>query len=87
MYTEGHMSMVSLRPNPPVAFHSVYSISLKDDSLKIKGWSQVMSTRKQPIGDNVNVRMSHVEDRWISILHYGDGSVYLFYAILSKRKE
>lgn len=87
MYTEGRMSMVSLRPNPPVAFHSAYSISLKDESLKINGWSKVMNVCKQPIGDNMNVRKPQVEDWWISILHFGDGGVYLFYDILPKREE
>ena len=46
-----------------------------------------MNAHTQLIGYNMNVRRPQVGDRWISILHYGDGSVYLFYAILSKRKE
>ena len=87
MFTEGHMHMVSLRPTPPTAYHSAYSISLKDERPDMKEWSKVMNARRQLLGDNMNVRRPQVGDRWISILHYGDGSVYLFYAILSKRKE
>ena len=88
MYTEGHMSIVSFRPDPPVSFRSAYSISLKDEILDIKGWSTVMDARRQPIGDNMNVCSTQVGDKWISILHmemYGDGGVYMFYDILPER--
>jgi hypothetical protein len=87
MYTKGHMHMVSLRLTPPTAYHSAYSISLKDERLDIKEWSNVMNTRREPIEDNMNVRKPQVGDRWMFILHYGDGAVYLLYAILPKREE
>ena len=41
----------------------------------------------QLIGDNMNVRKPQDGDRFISILHYGDGPVYLFYGILPRREE
>ena len=87
MLTEGSMYMVSLRPFPPTAYQSAYSISLKDGRLNIKDWSKVMKARTQPIGDNMRVRKAEVGDRWISILHFGDGPVYLFYAILPRRED
>ena len=46
-----------------------------------------MNACRQPLGDNMNVLKAQVGDRWISILHYGDGPVYLFYIILPKREE
>ena len=86
MLTEGHMHMVSLRPTPSKPYHSAYSISSNDGRLKIKELSKVMNVHTQLIEDNMNVRKPQVGDRWISILHYGDGPVYLFYAILAKRE-
>ena len=46
-----------------------------------------MKARTQPIGDKMRVRKAEVDDRWISILHFGDGPVYLFYAILPRRED
>ena len=67
--------------------NSAYSISLNDGRLNIKEWSKVMNAHGQLIGDNMNVRKPQVGDRCISILHFGDGPVYLFYAILPRREE
>ena len=53
----------------------------------MKQWSKVMNARRKLHGDNMNVHKPQVGDMWISILHYGDGPVYLFYAILPKREE
>jgi hypothetical protein len=78
IFTEGHMHMVSLRPTPPTAYNIAYSISLKDERLNIKERSKVMNAHRQPIGDNMNVRKPQVGDRWISILYFEDGPVYLF---------
>lgn len=44
--------------------------------LKIEGWRQIVNERTPQIGD-----------RWISVLHHGDGGVFLFYSILPKREE
>ena len=87
MFSEGHMHMVSLRPTPPTTYQSAYSISLIDQRPEMKQWSKVMNGRRQLLGDNMNVRKPQVGDRWISILHFGDGTVYLCYAILPKREE
>ena len=38
-------------------------------------------------GDKMNVRKPQVGDRFMSILHYGEGPVYLFYGILARREE
>ena len=54
---------------------------------KIKEWSKVMNAHTELIRDNMNVRKPQVGDRCISILHYGDGPVYLFYGILPRREE
>ena len=35
----------------------------------------------------MNVRKPQVGDRFMSILHYGEGPVYLFYDILARREE
>ena len=78
MFIEGDMHMVSLRPTPSKAYHSAYSISSNDGRLKIKEWSKVMNAHTQLIGDKMNVRKPQVGDSFISILHYGDGPVYLF---------
>ena len=48
---------------------------------------QMMNVHTQPIGYNMNVRKPQVGDRFISILHYGDGPIYLFYGILPRREE
>ena len=85
--TEGDMHMVSLRPTPSKAYHTAYSISLNDGSLKIKEWSKVMNAHTQIIGDKMNVRKPQVGDRFMSILRFGEGQVYLFYGILARREE
>ena len=87
LFTEGDMHMVSLRPTPSEAYHTTYSISSYDGRLKIKEWSKVMNVHTELIGDNMNVRKPQVGDRFMSILHYGEGSVYLFYSILARREE
>ena len=46
-----------------------------------------MNAHTQLIGHKMNVRNPQVADRFISILHYGDGPVYLFYGILPRREE
>ena len=46
-----------------------------------------MNAHTQIIGDKMNVRKPQVGDRFMSILHYGDGPVYLFYGILARREE
>ena len=46
-----------------------------------------MNAHTQIIGDKMNVRKPQVGDRFMSILHYGEGPVYLFYAILARREE
>ena len=35
----------------------------------------------------MNARKPQVGDRFMSILHYGEGPVYLFYGILARREE
>ena len=35
----------------------------------------------------MNMRKPQVGDRFMSILHYGEGPVYLFYGILARREE
>ena len=35
----------------------------------------------------MNVRKPQVGDMFMSILHYGEGPVYLFYGILARREE
>ena len=87
LFTEGDMHMVSLRPTSSKAYHSAYSISSSDGRLKIKEWIKVMNAHTQIIGDKMNVRKPQVGDRFMSILHHGEGSVYLFYGILSRREE
>ncbi|SPT20784.1 unnamed protein product [Triticum aestivum] len=87
LFTEGDMHMVSLRPTPSEAYHTAYSISSNDGRLKIKEWSKVMNAQTQIIGDKMNVRKPQVGDRFMSILHYGEGPVYLFYGILARREE
>ena len=85
--TEGDMHMVNLRTTPSEAYHTAYSISSNDGRLKIKEWSKVMNAHTQIIGDKMNVRKTQVGDRFMSILHYGEGPVYLFYGILARREE
>ena len=85
--TEGDMHMVSLRPTPSEAYHTAYSISSNDGRLKINEWSKIMNAHTQLIGYNMNMRKPQVGDRFIFILHYGDGLVYLFYDILARREE
>ena len=46
-----------------------------------------MNAHTQIIGDKTNVRKQQVGDKFMSILHYGEGSVYLFYGILARREE
>ena len=46
-----------------------------------------MNAHRKQIGDTMNVRRPQVEDMWISILHFGDGGIYLFNSILPKREE
>ena len=90
MFIEGDMHMVSLRPTPLEAYHTAYSISSNDGRLEIKEWSKVMNAHTQIIGDKMNVRKPQVGDRCMSILHYGEGMVYLvyvFYGILARREE
>ena len=87
LFTEGYMHMVSLRPTPSKAYYTAYSISSNDGRLKIKEWSKVMNAHTQIIEDKMNVCKPQVGDRFISILHYGDGPVYLFYGILPRREE
>lgn len=54
-----------------------YSIeSMPDGRLKIKGWRQIVNECTPEIGD-----------RWISVLHHGDGGVFLFFSIFPKREE
>ena len=87
LFTEGYMHMVSLKPTPSKAYHTAYSISSNDGRLKIKEWSKVMNAHTELIRDNMNVRKPQVGDWCISILHYGEGPVYLFYSILPRREE
>lgn len=75
MYVEGQMTIVNVRPRTET-FVCAYSTSRTDGGLKIKGWTKI-----------VNVRRPQIGDRWISMLHNGDGGFFLFYAILPKRKE
>ena len=84
---EGDMHMVSLCPTPSEAYHTTYSISSNNGRLKIKEWSKVMNAHMQIIGDKMNVRKPQVGDRFMSILHYGEESVYLFYGILARGEE
>ena len=86
MYMEGHMDIISLRPNLLVAFRSPYSLSRREEDLKIKGWRKVMNARRGLLGGNM-VRSPQIGDRWISILHNGDGGACLFYAVLPSRDE
>ena len=86
-FAEGDMHMVSLQPTPSKAYHIAYSISSNDGGLKIKDWSKVMNAHTQLIGNKMNVRKPQVGDRFMSILHYGEGPVYLFYGILARREE
>ena len=76
--TEGDMHMVSLRPTPLEAYHTTYSISPNDGRVKIKEWSKVMNAHTQIIRDKMNAHKPRVGDRFMSILHYGEGPVYLF---------
>ena len=46
-----------------------------------------MNAHTQINGDKMNVRKPQVGDRFMSILHYGEGPVYLFYGILAMREE
>ena len=46
-----------------------------------------MNAHTQIIGDKMNVRKPQVGDRFMPILHYGEGPVYLFYGILARREE
>ena len=46
-----------------------------------------MNAHTQIIGDKMNVSKPQVGYRFMSILHYGEGPVYLFYGILARRKE
>ena len=46
-----------------------------------------MNAHTQIIGDKMNVRKPQVGDKFMSILHYGEGPVYLFYGILARREE
>ena len=46
-----------------------------------------MNAHTQLTGDEMKVRKPQVGDRFISILHYGDGPIYLFYGILLRREE
>ena len=46
-----------------------------------------MNAHTQIIEDKMNVRKPQVGDRFMSILHYGEGPVYLFYGILARREE
>ena len=46
-----------------------------------------MNAHTQIIGDKMNVCKPQVGDRFMSILHYGEGPVYLFYGILARREE
>ena len=85
MFIEDDMHIVSLRPTPSTAYYSAYSISSNDGRLKIKEWSKVMNAHTQLIGDKMNVRKPQVGDRFMSILHYREGPIYLFYGILSRR--
>jgi hypothetical protein len=62
-------------------FRSPYVISQRDKDLRIKGWRKVMNARRELLGGNM-VRSRQIGDRWISILHNGDGGAFLFYAIL-----
>ena len=87
LFTEGDMHMVSLRTTPSKAYHTAYSISSNDVRLKIKEWSKVMNAHTQIIGDKMNVRKPQVGSRFMSILHYGEGPVYLFCGILARREE
>ena len=87
LFTKGYMHIVNLRPTPSKAFYTTYSIFLNGGRLKIKEWSKVMNAHTQLIRDNMNVRKPQVGDGFISILHYGDGPIYLFYGILPRREE
>ena len=84
--TEGDMHMVSLRPTPSEAYNTAYSISSNDGRLKINEWSKVMNTHTPIIGDKMNVRKPQVGDSFMSIPHYGEGPVYLFYGTLASRE-
>ena len=46
-----------------------------------------MNAHTQIIGDKMNVRKPQVGDGFMSILHCGEGPVYLFYGILARREE
>ena len=46
-----------------------------------------MNVHTQIIGDKMNVRNQLVGDRFMSILHYGEGPCYPFYGILARREE
>ena len=85
--TKGDMHMVRLRPTPSEAYHTAYSISSNDGRLEIKEWSKVLNAHTHLIGDKMNVRKPQVGDRFMSILHYVEGPVYLFYGILARREE
>ena len=46
-----------------------------------------MNAHTQIIGDKMNVCKPQVGDRFMSILHYREGPVYLVYGILARREE
>ena len=79
------MKIISLRPSWPTRHFSAYMIRQRDDVLIIKDWRKVLNDRRELLGGNIK-RSPQMGDKFIYILHNGDLSVYMFYAILPSRK-
>ena len=70
----GEMTVVCVRPWSEGVKYS-YTISKTDGGLKIKAWRKIVADRRPQDGD-----------RWITMLHNGQGGVFLFYAMLPERE-
>ena len=70
----GEMTVVCARPWSDGVKYS-YSISKTDRGLKILAWRKIMADRRPQEGD-----------RWMTMLHNGEGGVFLFYAMLPERE-
>ena len=74
MFIEGEMTVVCVRPWSEGVKYA-YSTSKTDGGLKIKAWRKIVAERRPQNGDS-----------WISMLHNGEGGVFLFYAMLPERE-
>ena len=85
--TKGTMSIVSLRPRYPTMHFSAFRISNSEECLIVKDWSKIVNDHREVLGGNNQKCNPRLGDRFICMLQFDRGELYMFYVILPKKEQ